>query len=372
MNQNILHVGLDVDDTQYHGSAFNKHTGEVIDFACRPTLKGLLTQLDRLQRHFPGLSIRLCYEASYVGFHLQRDLSVHGWHCDVVAPSSIPSPRGKAVKTDRIDAGYLAQFYANDLLTAVQPPDAEQEQDRDLLRTRQKLLQQRTQLRSHLHSVLRRNGLHFKAQTGYKSHWTKPHYAWLRRTIKGSSGSLQVNLALLLRQIRDLDQVLAEYGQHIEQLAVTPRYQEAVQSLTCYKGIKNLFALTIITEIGDIRRFTHPRQLMSWIGMDVREYSSGGKHNRMGITKQGNRYLRTALIEANQRGYRSTRMGHKLKARRKDTAPELIRIADRCMRRLNKKGNRLLLAGKHPNQVKVACAREMVGFVWESLNTVAA
>jgi hypothetical protein len=64
--------------------------------------------------------------------------------------------------------------------------------------------------------------LHFKAQIGFKSHWTKPHYAWLRRTIKGSSGSLRVNLTLLLRQIRDLDQVLAEYGQHIEELAATP------------------------------------------------------------------------------------------------------------------------------------------------------
>ena len=40
MNQNILHVGIDVDDTQYHGSAFNKSTDEVIDFRCRPTLKG--------------------------------------------------------------------------------------------------------------------------------------------------------------------------------------------------------------------------------------------------------------------------------------------------------------------------------------------
>lgn len=124
MNQNILHVGLDVDDTQYHGSAFNRNTGEVIDFRCRPKLKGLLTQLDKLQRHFQGCSIRLCYEASYVGFHLQRDVGAHGWHCDVIAPSSIPSPRGKAVKTDRIDAGHLAQFYANDLLTIVQPPDA--------------------------------------------------------------------------------------------------------------------------------------------------------------------------------------------------------------------------------------------------------
>jgi hypothetical protein len=39
---------------------------------------------------------------------------------------------------------------------------------------------------------------------------------------------------------------------------------------------------------------------------------------------------------------------------------------------LSKKGNRLLLAGKHPNKVKVACAREMVGFVWESLRLAAA
>jgi transposase len=145
-----------------------------------------------------------------------------------------------------------------------------------------------------------------------------------------------------------------------------------VQALTCYKGIKNLFALTMITEIGDVKRFPHPRQLVSWIGMDIREYSSGGKYNRFGITKQGNRYLRTAFVEANQRGYRTARVTKDLKARRKSTDPEFISIADRCLRRLNKKGNRLRLAGKHPNKVKVACAREMVGFVWESLHKAAA
>ena len=37
MKQNISHIGLDVDDAQYHGAAFNKDTGEVIDFKCRPT-----------------------------------------------------------------------------------------------------------------------------------------------------------------------------------------------------------------------------------------------------------------------------------------------------------------------------------------------
>jgi transposase len=372
MKQNIIHIGLDVDDTQYHGAAFNKETGEVVDFKSRPTLKGLLQQLGRMARHFKDHKIKLCYEASYVGYCLQRDLISNGVHCDIVSPSSIPSPRGKAIKTDRIDAGYLAQFYANDLLTIVQPPDEEQEQDRDLLRSRQKVMQQRNQLRKHLQAVLRRSGLHYRAETGNKSHWTKHHYCWLERTIDSLSGSLKVNLELLLRQLKALNEVLTDYGQQIEVLARSPRYQSAVQSLVCYKGIKNVFALTMITEIGDIKRFPHPRKLVSWSGMDIREYSSGGKHHHFGITKHGNRYLRTAIIEANQRGYRTARIGKDVKARRKDIAPELINIADRCLRRLNKKGNRLLLAGKHPNKVKVACAREMVGFVWESLNKAAA
>jgi len=372
MKQNIIHIGLDVDDTQYHGAAFNKATGEVVDFKCRPTLKGLLQQLDRMARHFKDHKIKLCYEASYVGYCLQRDLISNGVHCDIVSPSSIPSPRGKAIKTDRIDAGYLAQFYANELLTIVQPPDEEQEQDRDLLRSRQKVMQQRNQLRKHLQAVLRRSGLHYRAETGNKSHWTKHHYCWLERTIDGLTGSLKVNLELLLRQLKALNEVLTEYGQQIDLLANSPRYQCAVQSLTCYKGIKNVFALTIITEIGDIKRFSHPRKLVSWVGMDIREYSSGGKYNRFEITKHGNRYIRTAFVEANQRGYRTAKIGQDLKSRRKHIAPELVNIADRCLRRLNKKGNRLLLAGKHPNKVKVACAREMVGFVWESLNKAAA
>lgn len=59
-----------------------------------------------------------------------------------------------------------------------------------------------------------------------------------------------------------------------------------------------------------------------------------------------------------------------LKARRKDVPPELIQIADRYQKRLYKKSYRLLMGGKHPNKVKVACAREMVGFIWESLRAV--
>ena len=85
MRQNIVYVGIDVDDVRYHGAALNSGTGEVLDFRCRPTLKGLVGQLEKLQGYFGEVQLKLCYEASYVGFSLQRDLNDQGYDCSVVA-----------------------------------------------------------------------------------------------------------------------------------------------------------------------------------------------------------------------------------------------------------------------------------------------
>ena len=308
MNETIVYVGIDVDDARYHGSALNQCTGEVLDFQCRATLKGLVGQLEKVQAYFGGVQLKLCYEASYVGFSLQRDLKDRGYDCEVVAPTSIPRRAGKSVKTDRIDATELAQFYANGLLTIVNAPDVQVEHDRDLLRSRQQLMHQQGALRRHIQSLLRRNGFDYKAQTQRKTHWGKHHYAWLEKTIERCSAGLRTNVSLLLRQLKSLDAILVAYSEEVQALALTPRYREAVKALTCYKGIKHLFAMTMITEVGDVKRFAHPQKLVSWIGMDIREYASGGKSSRFGITGQGNRYLRTAFIEANQRGYRTARL----------------------------------------------------------------
>jgi transposase len=179
---------------------------------CPPTLKGLLSQLEKLSKYLPERTLTLCYEVTYIGFTLQRDLAEKGDPCDVVAPTSIPSPRSKQIKTDRVDAGQLAQYYGYGLLTfvSVPEPEQEQEQDRDLMHSRQNLVQQQTELRKHVQAMLRRNGLHYKAQTQSKTHWTKHHYNWLERIVNASTGSLQVNLALLLRQLKGFNGVLAE------------------------------------------------------------------------------------------------------------------------------------------------------------------
>jgi len=118
-------------------------------------------------------------------------------------------------------------------------------------------------------------------------------HSWRSRTIADCTGSLRVHLSLLFRQLKNLDEILAAYGVEVEALAASSRYEEPVKALTCYS-------------------------------------------NRLGITRQGNRYLRTALIEANQRGHRiaalgkSAALGKDVKARRAKSRSEYVAIADRC------------------------------------------
>jgi transposase len=110
-----------------------------------------------------------------------------------------------------------------------------------------------------------------------------------------SNQNLLKILLSLLTQIKSLDEILKTCTEEIKAMAKRGDYWERVSALTCYKGVKNLFAPTMITEIGDIKRFPHPNQLTAWVGMDIREYSSGGKQHRFGITREGNRITTTCI-----------------------------------------------------------------------------
>ncbi len=78
MNQNIVYVGIDVDDERFHGCALNQHTGEMLDFHYRPTLKGLAGQLEQLREYSGAVQLKRRYAVSFVGFSLQRDLKDQG------------------------------------------------------------------------------------------------------------------------------------------------------------------------------------------------------------------------------------------------------------------------------------------------------
>jgi transposase len=369
--EKLLFVAIDVDDKKYHGYAVTADLEEGFEFHSKPNAAALIKRLEKFTES--GFKIKICYESTYIGFSLCRDLRLKGYDCEVIATSVIPEISSKRVKTDRVDAKKLAIYYSKGMLTPVYVPTLDDESDRMLIRTRAFVRDQLTSTRKLILSTCRKYGWNYKDDSGsdQPKYWSREHKYWLMEKLKTANGSAKINLNLLICNTDMLEERLDDFNDQIEALAKSEKYKTRVQALTCFRGIDFYSALALVCEIGDIRRFAHPKNLVSYAGMDICEYSSGGKERKFQITKMGNRHIRTVLVESNQGFALTPQVSQHLKRRRENCDQKHIEIANRCMMRLHKKATKLKFKNKPNNKIKVACAREMVGFVWESLMKVA-
>lgn len=258
------------------------------------------------------------------------------------------------------------------MLTPIYIPDETDEELRDVLRSRNFLVKQRKMLKTHIQALCRRYDIRYRDETGKTTYWTAYHLNWLKKKVAMLERPLcQIDIEQMLTQYVSLSGSIEKLEEVIQQAATGERYKKACGILCTFRGIDILSAMTIIAEFGDIRRFSHPRNLVSYVGLDVAEYSSGGKERKRGITKTGNRHVRTILIESSQMASNRPIISKRIKKSRVGQPQEVIDIADRCMRRLQKKSVRMHYAGKHNNKIKAACAREMLGFIWEALRFAA-
>ncbi len=369
MKKDLLFVGIDVDDKAYHAAVVDAERGEVQQFACAPNPLALSKKLNKFK---DKTTLRICYEATYIGYSLQRALTTMGFACEIIAPSLIPTLPGKKVKTDKLDSLRLARYYAQGLLTTITIPDQEQEADRNVLRSRMFVLGEIKAIKNHISAYTKRLGWNFRQETKLKSYWTLTHRIWLDRKIAAlNQASLQASLTHLLAMLKSNESTLKAFDQDIQEMAKKAIHAKQVIALKCLRGIDTHSALTIITELGDIKRFDHPARLTSYAGLDIIEHSSGGKERKFGISKMGNPHLRRILVEACQYALNPPRVSKHLAARRQEAAAPYIDIGDRCMHRLHKKGVKMLFRDKPRNKIKTACAREMLGFIWEALTRAA-
>ena len=369
MKKILQYIGIDVDDKAYNICVYNPLTDEFKQFKCGPSPELLIRSLKR--HKLDPDQVAVCYEASYIGFSIQRSLSKRGYDCKITAPSLIPQQPGARQKTDRIDSIKLAKFYAKGLLTFIYIPDEEDEAVRDMLRSRRFLTTQQTKVKNHILAMCRRLGWNYKEETGMKTHWHKHHLQWLSAKInKTQIPAKKVSFKILLKQYEDVTKNIDLFDTEIMHVSQTPKYEKKVKALTSFKGVKENTALTIISELGDIRRFDHPKRIPSYAGFDIVEYSSGGHQKQYNISKQGNPFLRRAAVDAAKYALKSPAAGADVTKRRKETSVDIAKIASKCSARLYKKGSKMLYAGKPNKKIHVACAREFLGFVWETLNKV--
>jgi transposase len=306
-----------------------------------------------------GRRLSFCYEAGPCGYGLHRLLTGSGHECVVVAPSLIPIKAGDRVKTDRRDAMMLAKLHRAGELTALWVPDGAHEAMRDLIRARATSVRVLGKARQHLQGFLLR---HERVYRGVRT-WSLAYRRWLT-TLRFEHPAQQIVLQDYIHAVQDAEARRDRLTEQIEELL--PRWSMApvVAALQAMRGVAFVVAITVVAEVGDFRRFVHPRQLMAYLGLVPSEHSSGSSVRRGGITKAGNALARRVLIEGAWTYRMSARVSRKIHDRLEQLPPQIRDIAWKAQVRLCARYRRLAAAGKPKVVVTTAIAREMVGFIW--------
>jgi transposase len=308
-----------------------------------------------------GLAV--AYEAGPCGYDLFRLLARMGVACDVIAPSLVPVRAGDRVKTDRRDAKKLVRLYRAGELSFVEPPSPEQEGLRDLVRCRDDLRRARTAARHRVAKQLLRHGHIYRDG---KQAWTRQHQAWLSRQ-RLDDPLAQRALEHMRAHLDAVDAQLQAIDHELEQVATTEPWADAVRWLCSFRGIGLRTALGLLAEIGDFRRFAHPREPMSYLGLTPSEYSSGDQQHRGHITKCGNRHARRLLIEAAWHYQHPPRRSALARRLESEVPTQVSTRAWQAQIRLNHRHRTLTGHGKRSTVANVAVARELCGFLWAAL-----
>jgi transposase len=359
-----LYIGLDVHKEKTSVAIANPgsqaevyHYGEVA--TSQVALDRLIRRIAKT-RGVPLPQISVCYEAGGCGMWIARMFLKMKVVCTVVAPSLIPTKTGDRVKTDKKDAIKLARLLRAGELVSVFVPNETDEAVRDLCRARVDAVDDRRRVKTRLLALLRRLGFNYSGKTT----WTDAHKRYLR-DLPLPFAAHRVILEELINQIDQLDARIERYEQHMEHLYQDWGQRPIVDAIMGLRGFQIIAAMMIVSEVGDFIRFTHPKQLMSYLGLTPGEDSSGGKIKRNGITKCGNSHARWIMVECATHYGKEPRIGSALSHRQKGLSQWVKEKSWTAQNRLYLRFSNLRKRLMQHNKIKVAVARELCGVIWE-------
>jgi transposase len=354
-----LYVGLDVHkDSIAVAYVAKDHEAHVISYG---TIGTRHADIDQLTRKLQSKAKRLVfvYEAGPCGYWLYRYLCKKGYDCWVVAPSMIPQRPGDRVKTDRRDAMQLARLMRSGDLTPVYVPKVEDEAIRDLCRAREDAIRDLKAAKFRLKAFLLRHDIRYTGQAT----WNPAPLRWLSEVVCPTPAQ-QIVFQEYVRAVNEHTERLQRLAQELNEHVTTWRLHPVVEALQALRGVQFTVAVTTVAELGDLTRFDTPRQLMGYLGLTPSESSSGPRRRQGAITKAGNSHARRALVEGAWAYRYPAKVSRHLQLRLEKQPKAIQDISWKAQVRLCKRYRQLLARGKHVNQVVVAIARELVGFMW--------
>jgi transposase len=218
-------------------------------------------------------------------------LNPHVARVVIANPLQVKAIAHAHVKTDKIDAGVLANLYAAGFLPEVWTPDAATERLRRLVARRNQVVRHRTRLKNETHAILH---AHLVPPCPHADLFSRVGRAWLER--QALPDDEQAAIRRHLRELDTLSEDLAVLDQAIGEATLD---SPVVRRLLTVTGINVTVAAGLAAAIGDVRRFSSPQKLVSYFGLNPRVRQSGlglAQHGR--ISKAGRSHARAMLVEA--------------------------------------------------------------------------
>jgi len=204
----------------------------------------------------------------------------------LIAPAFV-TPYRKSGKNDANDAEAICEAVGRPNMRFVPIKSVEQQAILTLHRARQGYVEERTALINRIRGLMTEFG-----------HVFATRHAGLRdgpaEAIESLPELARQALTDLFEHLRRLSDRIGDYDRRLEALA---RQDEQVKRLLTIPGIGPITAIALMASVGDAKMFKNGRQFAAWLGLTPRQNSSGGKNRLGGITKRGNEYLRTLLVQ---------------------------------------------------------------------------
>jgi len=278
-------IGCDYHPSYQRIAMLDAETGELVE-------RRLRHEGDETRAFYAALRVgaRVGIEASGAAQWFEQMLSGMGHELWVGDPARIRALAVRQQKTDARDARHLLELLLSGRFPRVWVPATAQRDLRQLLWHRHKLVRLRTQLRNQLHALAMSQGLRRRRKL-----WSRKGRQELEGLALGPwAARRRQDLLLWLEQLNPATQELDHQVQQEAQ-----RWPE-VRRLMTHPGVGPVVGLAFVLILGPVERFRRSKQVVSYLGLNPREHSSGGRQRLGSISKQGNPMLRWLLVEAAQ------------------------------------------------------------------------
>lgn len=329
----MIIIGCDLHTRFQQIALLDRGTGEMVE-------RRLEHQTGEAQSFYAALAgpARVGIEATGYARWFERMLAEQGHELWVGDAAAIRAARVRKQKTDARDALHLLNLLVEDRFPKIWVGAPQERDVWQLLRHRHKLVCFRTSVRNQLQALAMGEGVCRK-----KKLWTQRGRQELEGLVLGEWARRRRRE--LLEMLDQLDTSIPQLDQAVAEQANS---RPATVRLMQHPGVGPITGLAFVLTVGPIERFANSKKLVSYLGLNPREESTGGKQRLGAISKQGNSMMRFLLVEAAQTASRSDpelRRDYQRLAFRRGRAVAKVAIARKLAVRLYWK---LRLAGAQP------------------------